>query len=112
MIPSLLLILFKFNPTVSFVVLGTLWDSEQTLQGSSEEHWPGDESRDDGCRRAGKDAEQLPSGRLGGVTAGWSGGETQRPKEEGGWRIHTHSPEQNVSMAEIFRHEAAVKQSY
>lgn len=25
---------------------------------------------------------------------------------------YTHSPEQNVSMAEIFRHEAAVKQSY
>lgn len=65
------------------VVAGPLWDSEQTLQGGPEEHRPGDESRDDGRRRAGEDAEQLPGGRLRGVTAGWRGGETQRPEEEG-----------------------------
>ncbi len=65
------------------VVAGPLRDSEQTFQGGSEEHRPGDESRDNGCCRAGEDAEQLPSGRLRGVTAGWRGGETQRPEEEG-----------------------------
>lgn len=67
----------------SFVVTGALWDSEQTLQSGSEEHWPGDESRDNGRRRAGKDAEQLPRGWFCSVTAGWCGGETQCPEEEG-----------------------------
>lgn len=71
------------NHLNSSVVVGTLRDSEQALQGSSEEHRPRDESRDHGRRRAGKDSEQLPGGRLCGVTAGWSGGETQRPEEEG-----------------------------
>lgn len=75
------------------VVAGPLRDSEQTLQGCSEEHRPRDESRDDGCCRAGKDSEQLPSGWLRGVTAGWCGGETQRPEKEGkGFSyMHTHT---------------------
>lgn len=67
----------------SFLFTGPLRDSEQTLQSGSEEHRPGDESRHNGGGRAGENPEQLPSGRLGGVTAGWGGGETQRPEEEG-----------------------------
>lgn len=72
---------------------GPLRDSEQTFQSSSEEHRPGDESRDDGGCRAGEDPEQLSSGRLCCVTAGWSSGETQCPEEEGeGYRCtHRHT---------------------
>lgn len=73
------------------VAAGPLRDSEQALQSGSEEHRPGDESRDDGRRGAWEDAKQLPGGRLRGVTAGWCGGETQRPEEEGEGNRCTHT---------------------
>lgn len=79
--------------SLDLVVAGPLRDPEQTFQGSSEEHRQGDKSRDNGGCRAGEDAEQFSGGRLRGVTAGWCGGETQRPEEEGeGFRraLNTH----------------------
>lgn len=73
------------------IVAGPLRDSEQALQGGSEEHRPRDESRDDGCCRAGKDTEQFPGGGLCGVTAGWGGGETQCPEAKGEGHLYNSS---------------------